>query len=374
MSDSRAHKRTLAERKNPSLVWRKGRFSPDEIASVKSAVGEWARTDSGLPTGDALEQLLWAKDNGLKAWGVIALKSGLIFRKIEAIRACALRHCLTRKSERRWTQEETETFRMLQNAHGQRAWKAIAKEMGKTVEEVQNKGRAMQSRVVHSAALRDAEASNESCRADTEPRAKKSRKSGLVYQTKLKDFEPADFDLVAAIKSLSSFGVMVHDVPWSEVATLVGGLKEVLRHRWLTIFNRVIASLTSDEGPLSDSQIDRAILFNMKRAVNGKLSDFPAVDFESMPWNKVCPFLPGSIAQSRARMLLRRAGATTEEEFETVLTRTAELCGVAESKSKGKELVKLCFNKVQEKLVEIAEGSTRRFDSVEAGDVPAILD
>jgi hypothetical protein len=147
VEDIRALKRTKAESKADWLVWRKGRFSPNEVQAIQSGLESWVNEvceEKNISRDEALESLKWAKENRMKAWCDIATRSSLPERKIGSIRHCVLRRMLGGSELSRWSKEQTAEFLRLQGVYGPRAWKQIAKETGRTLEDVTNKGRQIE--------------------------------------------------------------------------------------------------------------------------------------------------------------------------------------------------------------------------------------
>lgn len=346
--DERSKKRSLSERKNKSLQWRSGRFTAEEISMVKAAVDSWA-SESGLPPEDAKDQLRWAKDNGVRGWCSIAERSGLMFRKIEAIRACALRHVLHSEKTRtgRWSEEETAEFKNLQQIHGDRSWKAIAKELGRTLEEVQNKGKSLRSGSLGYAALADST-------INKVPPRKKTKKTD--------NFSVEECKLVNTVRNLSDNGILIHDIPWVEVSEQMTGAtdrSEYFRVLWRDrLFSRITKQLEA-EG-LSNRLADQAIVYYILRAIHGKLDNpFPAVDLESVPWNRASPFWPRNMAQSRIKVLLTQIGRT-DGDFKEAIEALADHVDMPSSNKECKQIAKRYFQAVQSKLHQIADSATQQ--------------
>jgi len=315
MEDPRSVKRSLGERKQPNLIWRQGKFSEEEIRLIRDAVVEWQH-EKGLSWEETVDQLRWAKDSGIKAWGDIAHKSTLIFRKIESIRSCTLRHCLGPKKA--WSAQEAAEMVKLQNLLGENKWKAIAQELGRTIEEVQNKGKSLK-------------------RTPEKP-----------------DF--LDADIVAAIQETSDSSIPIHGVSWSQVSlTLTGSssFSEIFRDRWRkNIFRKVVKNLL----PIKHI-IDKVLLWKVRLATRGDLEDkIPSEDFDALPWAQICPFFPSAVAQRRVQKLLE--GVPGQKSFRKTVKRACENFEFENIEEDSEDI----FSAVQTILADLADTSARSFN------------
>ena len=346
MSDSRMHKRTLAERKDTFLTWRQGKFSAEEISKVEQAIAEWQR-DKNLSRAEAADQLRWARDSGVRAWCDIAHKSGLIFRKIQSIRTCALRHCLSER--RKWTAEENAEFKNLQETLGATSWKAIAQELGRTLEEVQNKGKSFRaSALKKKAVLPD----------DHEMKSAHSNSST--------DFCDIAAAVVESCTDLKSQLIGIHGISWATVSQLLTGstsFSEILRHKWRIALTREIDALIKQE-QLAE-QIDQFIIWKVYLATKGLVDNqaCPAEDFEGVPWIEICPFFPVHVSRGKLRDLLARFPA--RENFTKTVKQIAK---TLDASAQVEPLMDTMTEKVQGLIKQIAAQRKRPFN------LPQLLD
>ena len=342
------NKRTLAERKQVNLTWRQGKFSAEEISKVAQAISEWQH-EKNLSATEAADQLRWAKDSGVRAWCDIAHKSGLIFRKIQSIRTCALRHCLSER--KKWTPEENLEFVRLQQTLGATSWKAIAQELGRTVEEVQNKGKQFRSLGLNRNPLKN-QPSDEAL--NSEPAALST------------DFCDIAAAIVQVCVSHESQLIGIHGIPWptiSQFLTGSGSLSEFYRHKWRASFTREIEALIRAE-QISE-KIDQFLIWHLYLATKGLLENQPclAEDFAGVPWQLVCPFFPPSVSQSKLKDILARYPAR-ESFTKTVKTIAKTLNATSETE----DLLEPMHVKIQALIRRIASQSNRSFN------IPQLLD
>ena len=314
VEDVRALKRCKAESQADWLVWRKGKFSEDEMHSIKRGLESWIEeitSERNCSRDDALEMLKWARENKLTAWCDIATRCSLPDRKIGAIRHCILRRLMPgTEQRRRWTKEESAEFVRLQQAYGPRAWKQIAQETGRTLEEVVNKGRQIEQQ----AKFQD-------------PSTKKFPRDRIlrVKLTKLirgaEDANPYEFSAIRGDCKIVMYArkytcpdgqfETIHGMPSAKIGKKVKTTTVQARTRWhCFILPNVVRRATIS---LSDSEtMDEYLLLRLYDACRGKLVDtegnqvFPCYDWEGVNWPCLMPLWPQSISETRLRPLLQR--------------------------------------------------------------------
>ena len=310
--DIREFRRSKAENKATWLEWRKGKFSKDEITSVKRGLDVWLAetcTENGLDRNEALCKLKWARDNKLTAWCDIALKCGLPKRKIGSIRHCILRNFLQGAEMSRWSREETEEFKRLQTIYGMKAWKDIAMETGRTLEDVINKGRQLMV----------------TAKSKSTKSARFSR--GDVTRLKLKklflDNENSnpyelqairvDCKLVSLIRKYHFPTGDINDVyyiPAEKIARKLNSSQGVVRFRWhREILPHIVSTATAR---LDDREVmDAYIVLRAYRACKGKLTDadgntvHAAYDWDSLNLQAIAPLWPHETTRDRLCMALK---------------------------------------------------------------------
>ena len=310
VEDVRALKRMKSESKADWLVWRKGKFSSNELQAMKEALESYVEetcTESGNSRDEVLENLKWAKEKGVKAWCDIATRCSLPDRKIGAIRHSILRRLLPGSEMTKWTEEQTNQFIKLQEVYGPRAWKQLAQETGRTLEQVTNKGRQLAQA-----------AKNRQPTSTRFPREEVFRTNLgnlLRKEADLYEFNAirADCKLVALVRRYAASGgdlTSVHSIPSTRIAKKLNTSQDAVRFRWHhdivpEIEKRVRISL-ADESIMNDFLILQA-----RRGCKGTLTDvegnevFPIVDWNSIDWAAIMPMWSQTVTERRLTHILR---------------------------------------------------------------------
>jgi hypothetical protein len=316
VEDIRALKRTKSESKADWLVWRKGRFSPNEVQAIQSGLESWVDEiceEKNISRDEALESLKWAKENGMKAWCDIATRSSLPERKIGSIRHCVLRRMLGGSELSKWSKEQTAEFLRLQGVYGARAWKQIAKETGRTLEDVTNKGRQIEqvlSKKSEKKVSRFGKA--ETLRVKLAQLVKDELEAIPSYEyTAIR----SDCILVALVRRYvcsSERGLeSIHGLPISKISKKLNTTPLQVRHRWHhCVMPEIVkrATLKLQDG----DKMDKFLLLQARRACKGLLTDsfgiqlFASYDWNGLPWQLLMPLWPQGVTESRLQNLLRR--------------------------------------------------------------------
>ena len=312
VEDIRSLKRTKAEAKADWLVWRKGKFSPSEIDSIKNALEMWVTErceEMVISRYEALESLKWARDSKMKAWCDIATRASLPERKIGSIRHCILRRLLPGSEKSRWTKAETEEFIKLQEAYGPRAWKQIAQETGRTLEDVANKGRQMEE----ARASKNPKITKFSKEETLKVKLAKLIRDGMGSDPYETSAIRTDCILVALIRKYvcpdGSFQ-SVHDMPNIKLAKKLNTLPAEIRLRWhQKILPEVVRRVTFQ---LEDQNvIDAFLVLRLRKACRGELVNgagiqiFPCSDWCGIDWRALMPMWPQTVTENRMRHILR---------------------------------------------------------------------
>lgn len=314
VEDIRALKRCKAEASANWLVWRKGKFSENEIQSIKSGLESWVEemmTDRKCHREEALELLKWAKENKLTAWCEIATRCSLPDRKIGAIRHCILRRMMPgTEQRRRWTKAETVEFARLQEAYGPRAWKQISQETGRTMEEVANKGRQMEQSAKYKDPATPKFVTDHTLRVNLTKLVKEGDEASPYEFSAIR----ADCKLVALVRRYtcpSGEYTTIHEIPSAKIGEKLGTTNVATRLRWHqnilpSVVNRVTIKLADSE------MMDKYLLLRLRRACLGKIVDtdglqvFPCYDWEGVDWKNLMPLWPQAVTEGRLRPLLKR--------------------------------------------------------------------
>jgi hypothetical protein len=332
VEDIRSLKRTKAEAKAKWLVWRKGKFSSSEIDSIKNGFESWLDDTCGETSSsreEVLESLKWSKDNKMTAWCDIATRVSLPERKIGAIRHCILRRLLPGSEKSRWTKAETDEFIRLQEAYGATAWKQIAQETGRTLEDVANKGR----QIAQTRASQTSRSTKFSREETLRVKLAKLIKEGMGSKSYEISAIRADCILVAFIRRYvfpdGSFE-RVHDMPNVKLAKKLNILPVDVRIRWhQKILPELINRVTMK---LDDHNImDAFLILRLRKACRGELIDengiqiFPCGDWCSINWQHLMPMWPQTVTENRMRHILR-----AQPKFDLIpLPEVVELTGKA---------------------------------------------
>jgi hypothetical protein len=310
--DIRQFRRTKQERKADWLDWRKGKFSQDELASVKQGLEIWLEETcdkENCNREEALTKLKWARDNKVTAWCEVAHHSSLPKRKIGSIRHCVLRNFLAGSEMSRWSAEETAEFRRLQTIYGPRSWKDIAMDTGRTLEDVINKGRQLAS-VGKSK-------SNKSLRFSRCDVTRIKLKKLLQDEHATSPYElqaiRSDCKLVCLIRKYHFPSGDLHDVyyiPAAKIARKLNSAQSVVRVRWhRDILPSVVSSVTLR---LDDQQLlDAYLVLRAHRACKGKLTDIEgnvlhtAYDWDSLDLQALVPLWPHDVTKNRLSATLK---------------------------------------------------------------------
>jgi hypothetical protein len=312
--DIRTFKRTKLEAKASWLVWRKGKFSPIEISSLRAGLEGWVNdycAESGVSRDEALESLKWAKDHKMTAWCDIATRAALPDRKIGAIRHCVLRRMLSGSEKSRWTEEETAEFKRLQEVYGPHAWKQIAQETGRTLEDVANKGRQLEE------AAKGGRVTTRFAKIDMlrVKLAKLVREGDEANPYELAAIR-SDCQLVAHLRRLvcnsGSFEdlISIHEMPSGRLADTMDSKCMTIRMRW---HQHIVPSVIRRVHSRLDDQdvMNTFLILQLRRACRGKLVDsagvqvFPCHDWFSIDWKHLMPFWPQGLTETRTRHILR---------------------------------------------------------------------
>lgn len=342
------------------LIWRRGRFSPDEISAIRRGLDSWLTETSsreGLAKDELLETLKWARENKITAWCDIATRCNLPDRKVVTIRRCILRNFLPGSEVDGWTPEQTREYVRAQEIHGKRAWKAIAQETGRTLEDVVNKGRAMEESKTKMrgsrAALHEA------------LRKKLQELSDRDSITNSNDFINigGDCELVATIRQhIAPEGPFstIYNVSWGKLGDLLQLCPLDIRKRWhYAILPDVIKTVFRILG--NEDKMDCYLIWMTRLACEGKLIDedglqvYPARDWYSMKLHYIMPLWPASLTESRLRQLLRggRASDLTPlpEAIQSVYSKLMENV----SKSDIREAASKHFAEINRLLAQLAD-------------------
>ena len=312
VEDIREFRRTKLESKASWLDWRKGRFSQDEMASIKRGLDAWLTescAESGYTKEETLSKLKWARDNKISAWCDIALHCSLPKRKIGSIRHCILRNFLAGSELGRWSKQQTEEFKRLQSIYGPRAWKEIALDTGRTLENVVNKGRQLAS-VSKSKNVKSVRFS----RVDVVRLKMQNllRDDAIANPYELQAIRP-ECKLVSLIRKYHFPSGDINDVyyiPASKIARKLHTSQTLVRSRWhRDILPCVISQISTR---LCDKDfMDAYIVLRAHRACKGKLTDVdgntvhPAYDWESLNIQAIAPLWPYEVTKTRLTSILK---------------------------------------------------------------------
>lgn len=313
VEDIRAFKRMKSESKADWLVWRKGRFSPNEIESIRSGLESWVGEvceKKNISREEALESLKWARENKMKAWCDIATRCSLPERKIGAIRHCALRRMLGGSEVDRWTKDQTAEFVRLQEVYGLRAWKHIAKDTGRTLEDVANKGRQMEeaSRRPGTRITRFGKA--EILRMKLAQLIKQGEDENPYEYSAIR----SDCKLVALVRRhVCPDGqlVNIHGLPVTKVCQALDSTAFQVRVRWHHAVLPEIVKRASIKLQDTDD-MNQFLLLQTRKACKGTLTDadgrevYPSYDWHGLPWSHLMPLWPQTLSEARLRVILRR--------------------------------------------------------------------
>ena len=310
--DIREFRRTKQEIKASWLDWRKGKFSQDELASVKRGLEIWLEETcdkDNCTREEALTKLKWARDNKVTAWCELAHNSALPKRKIGSIRHCILRYFLAGSEMSRWSAEDTAEFKRLQTIYGARAWKDIALETGRTLEDVINKGRQL--------ATAGKTKSDKSVRFSRSDVTRMKIKKLLQDEHTTSPYElqaiRSDCKLVSLIRKYHFPSGDLHDVyyiPAAKIARKLNSAQSVVRVRWhRDILPSVVSSVTLR---LDDQQImDAYLVLRAHSACKGKLTDIDgnvlhiAYDWDSLDLQALIPLWPHDVTKNRLAATLK---------------------------------------------------------------------
>lgn len=309
--DIRALRRSKKEDKVPWLVWRKGKFSPEELAAIRRGLDEYVSetcTGNNSSREEVLENLKWARENKLRVWCNLATRCSLPDRKIGSIRHCILRRMLPGCEVKRWSKEQTLNFARLQELYGERAWKQIAKETGRTLEDVINKGRDM---------ARSKRAAQKPTRFTTNDtlRVKLARLVKAGDDANLYEFNAIapDCKLVALVRRYfcpdGNYNT-IHEIPSGRIADKLGTIQNAVRFRWHHfILPNVISRVNIKLG--NEELVSAFLVLQARRACKGKLVDIegkeaiPAYDMNGVPWRALMPLWPQGVSETRLTSMLR---------------------------------------------------------------------
>ena len=357
--DIRALKRSKWENTAKWLIWRKGKFSPDEIQSISAGLESWvsdACQEHQWTRDQALESLKWARDNRMWAWIDIAHRCALPQRKIYAIRHCILRRLLPGADRSGWTSEETAEFIKLREAHGRRAWKQIALETGRTLEDVVNKGRDL-DRIGKTGEKRT------STRIDTQRlKLAQLRKDQALSNPFEQVASREDCIIVALIRKIAwpdGVFLSVHDAPSGQVAEKLDKDKLYVRNCWHAyILPHVVARVHL---LLEDSELmDAYLVLQLRKNCRGTLIDqegvavYPCYDWYGINWKTVMPLWPYGNTENRLRHALRLHPRFGTSPLPEVVEQTARTLLAGQSKSTIYEAADRHFSEIRRILTGLA--------------------
>jgi len=310
--DIREFRRTKIESKATWLDWRKGKFSKDEIASIRRGLDAWVSescSETGCTREEVLTKLKWARENNVTAWCDIALHCALPKRKIGSIRHCILRNFLAGSEMSKWTKEQTNEFMKLQEIYGSRAWKDIAVETGRTLEDVINKGRQLAARAKAKSPKSVRFSRNDVARLKLQ---KLLRDDVISNPYELQAIRP-ECKLVSLVRKYHFPSGEIDDVyyiPASKIARKLNTAQSVIRSRWHRdvlpcVVNQVTVALDDHD------VMDAYLVLRAHRACKGKLTDVAgnvvhaAYDWESLNIQAMVPLWPYELAKNRLIAVLK---------------------------------------------------------------------
>jgi Myb-like DNA-binding domain len=307
MADPRLEKRTTIQYKDKTLGWKKGMFSALEQDNLKQAVEAWI---SEQPFGreEALEKLRWAKDFKMHGvWSNIAHKSQLIHRNVDSLRKAAIRFFVKEKPNDSWTVEEKEEFVKLQGIYGINSWKAIAKELHRSVEETQRMGKRLASKRV--------------------PVNKDAFKQKFLIGNEGDSYSQAVCTIFAAIRDVyggqQSTKIPLFDISWPVVLTHMS-LPLDFRNKINDIFYSACKRVAKSIDEELTTKAERAMMYSLYLLVTGKSTSeedkmqIIVEDIESIPWKNVAPFWTSGISRQHATVLLQKH-KKSEDFYEMVI-------------------------------------------------------
>jgi hypothetical protein len=312
VDDIREFRRTKLESKASWLDWRKGKFSKDEITLIQRGLEVWLHqccAENGFTKDEALSKLKWARDNKLSVWCDIAHFCALPKRKIGSIRHCILRNFLAGSEMSRWSKEQTAEFKRLQSIYGPRAWKDIASETGRTLEDVVNKGRQLASVAKSKSAKAVRFSRVDVARLKIQ---KLLRNDAEANPYELQAIRP-DCKLVSLIRKYHFPSGDIDDVyyiPASKIARKLHSAQTVVRSRWHRDILRCVVNRVSTK--LGDHELmDSYLVLRAHRACRGKLTDIhgntvhTAYDWDSLNLQAIAPVWPHELTKNRLTSLLK---------------------------------------------------------------------
>ena len=296
--DIRMFRRTKNEVHAPWLIWRKGKFSADELESIKRGLDTWVTDQCGernLSREEVLESLKWARDNKLTAWCEIATNISLPERKIGSLRHCILRRYMPGSEVGGWTKSQTREFILLQEEFGPRAWKRISQATGRSLECVVNKGRQL------------AQSSQKGVFAKTDSLHLKlkqlQRGNDAPYEF---NAIRSDCKLVALIRKYHDVTESVHNIPCRKIARKLGTTSDAVRLRWHQQILPRIVERASAVAPLHDEYlINLTYEASQGRGTKG-VQIFPAYDLDSIDYASLMPLWPISQTLGKLKAILRQ--------------------------------------------------------------------
>jgi hypothetical protein len=310
--DIRALKRTKMEVFGKNLIWRRGAFSQSELVAIKNGLESWvseACGENNWTREEALESLKWARDHKVTAWCDIATRCSLPQRKIGSIAHCIQRRMLPGSEVDRWSDEQTAEFKRLQEIHGERAWKKIAQETGRTLEDVVNKGRQMRDSEIRKRPLSGKLRREDSLRIKLATMIKNGM-NAVPFEAYASEFDCRLVALVRKYMCPDGEFVNIHKIPTSRIAGKLNAAQTHVRERWHhdilpAIVQRVVHKLGDED------IIDAFLTLRLRKACRGTLVNvegeliFPCCDWTGIDWPSLMPMWPQTVTQNRLRHVMR---------------------------------------------------------------------